>query len=57
MIKEGKITSRREIIADRAVGVFDRLIESGRLDRLCRAIILFIIGWLVGYLQFKLQLF
>jgi len=54
---EGKQTSFREVFADHAVGAFDRLIESGRLDRLCRAVILFTIGWLVGYLQFKLQLF
>lgn len=54
---EGKQTSFREVFADYVICAFDRLIESQWLDRLCWAVILFVIGWLVGYLQFRLQLF
>ena len=44
-----------EKVADRTIETLNRIAESRWLDRLSIIVISFAIGWLAGYLQYKLQ--
>ncbi len=46
----------RELIADRMVDGFERLITSEWLERRMMDFLLIIWGWLLGYLYFRFQL-
>ena len=44
-----------EIIAERVGDWFERLLGSRVTERIIRAFLLIVIGWFLGYLQFRFQ--
>jgi hypothetical protein len=51
-----RLKSTMERFAEQLVGCTIRILGSKWFDRFCIAFCLIVIGWLAGYLQFRMQI-